>query len=76
MNYNKIKEELGNLKYEEGGIHMGKLWKLKKKLNHRCRDPPTAMKDKKGNLITDPDVIDNIALDVFKDKLENREITS
>ena len=74
MNYNKIKEELGNLKDEEGGIHMGKLWKLKKKLNHRCRDPPTAMKDKKGNLITDPDVIDNIALDVFKDRLENREI--
>ena len=44
-NYNKIKEEISDIKHEEGGINSGKLWKLKKKLSPKCRDPPTAMLD-------------------------------
>ena len=74
INYNKIKEEIGNLKDEEGGVHIGNLWKLKKKLNPKCRDPPTAMKDKKGNIITSPDEIDKMALKVFKERLSNRNM--
>ena len=74
INYNKIKEEIGNLKDEEGGVHIGKLWKLKKKLNPKCRDPPTAMKDEKGNIITSPEKIDKIALEVFKERLSNRSM--
>ena len=41
-NYLKIKEELKCIESEEGGIYSGKLWKLKKKLSPRGRDPPTA----------------------------------
>ena len=32
-NYNKIREEISDIKCEEGGINSGKLWKLKKKLS-------------------------------------------
>ena len=73
-NYSKINEEISNLKCEEGGINVGKLWKLKKKLSSKCRDPPTAMLDKKGNLITSPKQIEALAVEVFKDRLENRQI--
>ena len=51
-NYNKIKEEIDNIKCDEGGMSSGHLWKLKKKLSPKCRDPPTAMLDTKGNLVT------------------------
>ena len=49
-NYNKIKEEISNIKVEEGGLHSGNLWRLKKKMSPKCRDPPTAMLDSSGNL--------------------------
>ena len=39
-NYKKIKEEIANIDCEEGGINSGHLWKLKKKLSPKCRDPP------------------------------------
>ena len=72
VNYKKIKDEISNIKCEEGGINSGHLWKLKKKLNPKCRDPPTAMMDPEGNLITTPHLIQNLALDVFKNRLKNR----
>ena len=47
-NYIKINEEISDFKCEEGGINVGKLWKLKKKLSPICREPPTAMVNKEG----------------------------
>ena len=40
-----IQEEIDGIKCEEGGINSGKLWKLKKKLCPKLRDPQTAMLD-------------------------------
>ena len=37
---------------EEGGFNPGKLWQLKKKLSPKHRDPPTAMRDSNGNILT------------------------
>ena len=73
-NYKKIKEELANIKVEEGGIHSGSLWQLKKKLSPKCRDPPTAMLDQEGNLQTSPEVIEKLALQTYKLRLQNREM--
>ena len=50
--YNDIKTEIGNIIYEEGGLNSGNWWKLRNKLKKKCPDPPTAMKDEYGNLIT------------------------
>ena len=73
-NYEKIKEEVKNIKPDEGGLHSGKLWKLKKKLSPKCRDPPTAMTDKEGNLFTSEKDIQNLALETFSERLKNRKI--
>ena len=71
-NYNYIKEEISNIKVEEGGLHFGSLWRLKKKFSPKCRDPPTAMLDESGNLLTSYDAIEKVALKTFADRLKNR----
>ena len=73
-NYEKIKEELDGINCEEGGVNSGKLWKLRKKLFPRSRDPPTAMMDSDGNLVTSEDRIQELALETYKKRLENRTI--
>ena len=71
-NYNKICEEISDIKCDEGGIHSGKLWQLKKKLSPKCRDPPTAMLDLEGNLVTSAHEIEKLSVEIFKDRLRNR----
>ena len=73
-NYNLIKEEVENIKVEEGGIHSGSLWRLKKKLSPRCRDPPTAMLDRNGVLHTSNREIEAAALVIYENRLKNRKM--
>ena len=73
-NYNKIKEEVEHMKSDEGGVNSGHLWKLKKKLNPKCRDPPTAMLDMHGNLVTSDEAIRSLAVETYRKRLENRKI--
>ena len=73
-NYNKIKEEIANIDCEEGGIISGHLWKLKKKISPKCRDPPTGMLDPQGNLITSPKLIEELASQTYAERLKNRPI--
>ena len=73
-NRRKILEEVKGIECEDGGVNSGKLWKLRKKLCPKSRDPPTAMLDSGGNLVTSKVDIDNIALETFKKRLENRKI--
>ena len=61
-NHNKIQQEAGKFKYEDGGFNSGKLWNLKKHLFPNHRDPPTAMKDDEGNLVTDSEKINELAV--------------
>ena len=71
-NYDKINEEIANIDCEEGGVNSGHLWKLKKKLSPKCRDPPTAMMDAEGNLVTSPNLIEDLALKTYTERLKNR----
>ena len=73
-NYNKIKTELKNTNGEEAGMNAGKLWKIKKKLSPRPPNNPTAMVDKKGNLVTSAAGLESLALEHYKNVLHNREI--
>ena len=73
-NYKKIKEEVDHIKSDEGGINSGQLWKLKKKLNPKCRDPPTAMTDMYGNLVTSDEAIRDLAVETYSKRLENRKM--
>ena len=51
-NKKKILEEIAGIERDEGGTHSGELWQLMKKLFPKSRDPPTAMLDPDGNLVT------------------------
>ena len=73
-NFKLICDEVSGIKCDEGGINSGKLWKLKKKLSPRCRDPPTAMLDMEGKLVTNAKDIEKLSLEVFKNRLENRNM--
>ena len=72
--FDKIKEEISGMTNDEGAINSGKLWKLKKKLHKNYKDPPTAMKDSKGNLITEKGKILDETVKYYTKVLENREI--
>ena len=73
-NKRKILEEISGIDCDKGGIHSGKLWKMRKKLFPKSRDPPTAMSDNEGNLITCKTKIEELALDTYKRRLSNRPI--
>ena len=71
-NLAKIAEEIAGIECDNGGTNSGKLWQLRKKLCPKSRDPPTAMLDDHGNLVTSPSVIENLALETYKKRLQNR----
>ena len=50
--YGIIKSETSQINCEEGGFHSGHLWNLKNKLYKKARDPPTAILDEHGQLVT------------------------
>ena len=74
-NYAKIDKEISGLECEEGRVNVEKLWKLKKKLSSTCRDPPTAIVDKEGNLLTSPKEIEALALEVFEKRLKKIDLS-
>ena len=72
--HEKIREEIEGLECEEGGLNSGRLWKLKRKLFSKFNDPPSAIKDKNGKLLTSKDDILDATLQHYQKVLENRKI--
>ena len=72
--YDKISNEVKSMSAEEGGYNAGKLWKLKKKLSPRFIDPPTAMKDSNGKLLTDNKDIKAEAMKHYKKVFDSKPI--
>ena len=70
--FHKINDEIKGLESEKGGLNAGRLWKLKKRLSPRAEDPPTAMMDNEGNLVTTESGIKKLASEHYKKVLENR----
>ena len=51
-NFTSLKTEVDRIKKKLSGMNGKQIWKLKNKLCPRNKDPPTAMLDDKGNLLT------------------------
>ena len=68
--YNKVVKELEEMKPEGRKINSQKFWKLKRKVCPKTRDPPTAMMDREGNLITNKNATDDRAIEVFTERLK------
>ena len=70
----KVKKATEDIDSSEGGNISGELWKLKKKLCPSSRDPPTAMMDGEGNLVTNVEKIKEMAVEAYKERLGSRPI--
>ena len=71
-NVRSIKDELKEFTCDDSGIHPGKLWRLRKKLFPKFREPPVAMKDDDGNIITSLKEIEKLSIHTYKSRLSNR----
>ena len=67
-------QKKSGLDCEDGSNNRVKLWSLRRKLFPRSRDPPTAMLDSFGNLITSQEGVEDEAIKTYKKRLENRLI--
>jgi hypothetical protein len=72
--FDKVKEANAGIDCDEGGSMASELWKLKRQLCPRSRDPPTAMLDDEDTLITNEDQIKHMAVKAYKERLRNRPI--
>ena len=70
--FDKVKLASKDVDCNEGGNVAAEMWKLKKQLFPRSRDPPTAMMDDKGNLVTNTETIKDMAVKAYEHRLRNR----
>ena len=73
-NVRMINEACEGLSCESGGINAGKLWQLKKKLRGIVSEPPSAMLDQYGNLVTNYQKLEELTLKTYIDRLKALEI--
>ena len=73
-NFNKLKQHLNKMKADDGAVIAHEMWKLRKKMCPKNRDPPTVMSDKNGNLLTSDKAIQDRALEAYSERLENNQI--
>ena len=67
-----LKEEINDLTCDDTGVHPGKLWRLRKKLFPNFREPPAAMKDEDGNVVTSIEEIEKLSIKTYESRLQNR----
>ena len=75
-NFKKLKKELDGIKADSGKLDKNKIWKLRKKMCPKIRDPPTAMMDEHGNVLTSEKAISERAIEVYEERLANNEMKS
>ena len=72
--YIKVVDELKKMKPEGGRIDAQKFWQMKKKIFPKHNDPPSAMLNKEGNIITSREAIEERAIHVYTERLEANKI--
>ena len=70
--FKKVKQASKDVDCAEGANMSAEIWKLKKQLFPRSRDPPTAMMDDSGNLVTNTEEIKDMAVKAYEHRLRNR----
>ena len=73
-NFSKLKQQLDKIKPDDGLVNAHEMWKLRKKMCPKNSDPPTAMTDKNGNLLTSDKAIQSRALEAYSERLENNKM--
>ena len=73
-NLKLVNEACEGLSSDNGGVNVLKMWKLKKQLTRAHAEPPTAMVDDHGNMITEKEGMDKLVTKRYKERLETLEI--
>ena len=68
--YRIVQEACAGLSCEEGGLNDSKLWKLKRNLRGIVTEPPTAMLDLQGNLVTRSNAIEKLTMEMYSERLK------
>ena len=55
-------------------MNPGKLWQLKKKLRGIVNEPPSALLDEHGNLVTSSRALEELSLNMYKERLKSLQI--
>ena len=71
----KVLDENKELLQENESFNVNNTWKLKKRIFPRSSEPPFAILDNNGNLVTEYDNILDIMKQEFTHRLRNREIS-
>ena len=72
--FTKLQKEICDAKENGTKMNAQKIWKMKKKLCPRARDPAAAIIDGKGNLLTNDNAIQERAIEVYTNRLQKNEI--
>ena len=72
--FTKLQKEICDAKENGTKMNAQKIWKMKKKLCPRARDPAAAIIDGKGNLLTNDNAIQERAIEVYTDRLKRNEM--
>ena len=70
----QITEACKSLSCEMGGVNVQNLWQLKKRLRGINCEPPTAMLDQYGNLLTSSEALEGPTIEMFKQRLQTLKI--
>ena len=73
-NMETINEACKGLSCETGGVNGKKMWQLKKKLRGIVSEPPAAMIDEKGNIVTSNAALENLILKQYEERLKTLEM--
>ena len=74
QNYKFIKESLDHLVDDTDNLNCIKMWELKKKLCPKKTENPTAKKNQKGELVTDPTKLRELYKVTYMKRLEHRRM--
>ena len=69
-----IQEHVSDLKDSEGKFSQVSMWRLKSKIFPSKSEPPMAKRNENGTLITAPDLLKNLYLNTYIERLRNRPI--
>ena len=71
-----ILENLDQLRDSQGNFSQVSMWRLKNKILPQKAEPPMAKRDQNDMLITSPQLIKELYLSTYRERLHNREIKS
>ena len=73
-NAEKVKAHIDSVETLEGNFSQLGLWKLKQKLCPQISDPPMAKLDENGSLVTAPNLLKDLYLRTYVNRLKHREM--